>query len=86
MASRHLRTLAAVFEDPVRANILWRGVEAMFVYLGATVTSGAGSRVKIELNGVDAMFHRPHPQAQKETPKYAVRNARLFLTAAGVRP
>jgi hypothetical protein len=84
MASRHQRTFAAVFEDPVRANILWRDIEAMFVYLGATVTSGAGSRVRIELNGVDAVFHRPHPQ--KETKQRAVRNVRLFLTSVGVCP
>lgn len=84
MATRHLRTLAAVFEDPVRANILWRDVEAMFLYFGATVTSGAGSRVKVELNGVDAMFHRPH--LQKEAHQRAVRNVRLFLISAGVRP
>lgn len=83
MVSRHLRTLAAVFEDPVRANILWRDVEALIVYLGGTVTSAAGSRVKLELNGVDAVYHRPHPQ--KEARRRTIRNMRLFLTEAGVR-
>jgi hypothetical protein len=42
------------------------------------------SRVRIALNGVRAVFHRPHPQ--KETDKGAVRSMRRFLTEAGVTP
>ena len=84
MVSRHLRTLTAVFEDPVRANILWSDVEALIVYLGGTVRPRAGSRVRFELNGVGAVFHRPHPQ--KEAKRRAVRDMRLFLTETGVRP
>jgi len=84
MPSRHLRTLAEVFEDPVRANILWSDIEALFRYLGASVTSGAGSRVKIELNGADAVFHRPH--LRKEARRRTIRDVRLFLGSAGVRP
>jgi hypothetical protein len=84
MSQKHRRTLAAIFADPVRPNILWRDIEAMLLAGGAEITEGAGSRVRIALNGVRAVFHRPHPR--KETDKGAVRSMRRFLTEAGVTP
>lgn len=84
MGPKHRRTLQAVFEDPVRSSIAWRDIESMFSSLGAEVTEGAGSRVRIALNGVRAVFHRPHPQ--KETDKGAVKSVRRFLIEAGVGP
>jgi hypothetical protein len=42
----------------------------------------SGSRVAVELNGVPAVFHRPHPA--KEMDPAAVRQMRKFLTDAGV--
>ncbi|WP_315855755.1 type II toxin-antitoxin system HicA family toxin [Rhizobium leguminosarum] len=48
------------------------------------VSEGNGSRVRVALNGVRAVFHRPHPQ--KETDKGAVRSVRRFLQEAEIRP
>ncbi len=84
MNQKHRRTLEAVFDDPVRSNISWRDIEAMLEAAGAEITEGEGSRVRIALNGVRAVFHRPHPQ--KETDKGAVRSMRRFLTEAGETP
>jgi len=84
MSKKHRNTLQAIFADPIRANIAWRDIEAMLEAAGAEVTEGEGSRVRIVLNGVRAVFHRPHPQ--KETDKGAVRSMRRFLTEAGVTP
>ena len=84
MSQKHRRTLEAVFDDPVRSNIPWRDIEAMLGAAGAEITEGEGSRVRIALNGVRAVFHRPHPH--KETDKGAVRSMRRFLTEAGVPP
>lgn len=84
MKKKHRRTLEAVFDDPVRANIAWRDIEDMLEAAGAELSEGEGSRVRIVLNGVRAVFHRPHPQ--KETDKGAVRSMRRFLTEAGVTP
>jgi hypothetical protein len=78
------RTLEAIFEDPVRANIPWREIENLFLALGAEITEGSGSRVRVALHGVRAIFHRPHPQ--KETNKGAVKSVRRFLQEAGIRP
>ena len=82
--SKHGNTLQAIFADPVRANINWSEIESLLRHLGAEISEGAGSRVRISLNGVRAVFHRPHPQ--KETDKGAVKSMRRFLTEAGAKP
>jgi len=84
MGPRHKRTLKAIFDDPVRSNIAWRDIEAMLTSAGAEISEGEGSRVRIALSGVRAVFHRPHPQ--KETDKGAVKSMRRFLSEAGVKP
>lgn len=82
MRGRHRTTLEAVFADPVRANVLWADVEALFIAAGASISQGRGSRLRVSLNGVDAVFHRPHPR--KETDRGALRSVRRFLREAGV--
>lgn len=77
------KTLDAIFENPVRANIPWRDIESMLIALGAEVSEGSGSRVRIVLGEVKAVFHRPHPE--KETDKGAVKSMRRFLTEAGIQ-
>lgn len=84
MPSKYVKTLQAVFADPVRANIAWKDIEGMLKAYGAEISEGHGSRVRIALNGVRAVFHRPHPQ--KETDKGAVKSMRRFLNEAGVKP
>jgi len=81
---KHGQTLKTIFADPVRSNIRWSDIEAMLVARGAEISQGSGPRVRIALNGVRAVFHRPHPQ--KETDKGAVKSMRRFLTEAGVVP
>jgi hypothetical protein len=84
MNARHHKTLEAIFARPDRSDIAWRDIESLFVALGAEVTEGNGSRVRVALHGVRAVFHRPHPQ--KETEKGAVKSVRRFLLEAGVQP
>lgn len=84
MNQKHKNTLLAIFANPVRANVNWDDVEALLVAINAELTPGSGSRVRIALNGVRAVFHRPHPQ--KETDKGALKSMRRFLTTAGVTP
>jgi HicA toxin of bacterial toxin-antitoxin, len=82
--SKHLRTLERIFADPVRSDVRWTDVEALFVGLGAHVSEGRGSRMRVHLNGVDAVFHRPHPKP--DTDKGALKAVRRFLENAGVKP
>lgn len=84
MKAKHLATLRAIFETPSRANIAWSDIEALLVSLGAEVSEGSGSRVRIALNGVRAVFHRPHPR--RETDRGAVVSMRRFLQQAEVKP
>jgi len=82
--ARQDRVLKEIFADPVRASIKWSDIESLFAHHGADISEGAGSRVRVALNGVKAVFHRPHPQ--KETDKGAVKSVRRFLTEAGIKP
>jgi HicA toxin of bacterial toxin-antitoxin, len=82
--SHHRRTLARIFAEPTRADLRWRDIEAVLRAAGAEVSEGAGSRVRVALGGVRAVFHRPHPGP--ETSRGLVRAVRDFLAAAGVRP
>ena len=81
---KHQKTLHAIFTEPVRANIPWTDIEALLVALGAERDEGSGSRVRFVLNGIRAVFHRPHPQ--KETDRGAVKSVRRFLEEGGIRP
>jgi hypothetical protein len=84
MIGSHRRTLEAMFADPVRANVPWVVVEALLRAAGADITEGSGSRMRVSLNGIDAVFHRPHPR--KDTDKGALKSVRRFLREAGVEP
>jgi hypothetical protein len=84
MNAKQRRTLEAIFARPERADIAWRDIEALLISLGAEVSEGNGSRVRLALHGVRAVFHRPHPQ--KETNKGAVKSMRRFLQEAGIEP
>lgn len=84
MTKRHHRTLKAIFKVPVQSGVDWKDCERLLEHLGADISEGNGSRVRISLNGVRAVFHRPHPQ--KETDKGALMSLRKFLINAGCCP
>ena len=79
-----MKTLQDVFATPAKSNIPWRDIEKMLLALGAEVSEGRGSRVRIALNEVRAVFHRPHPR--KETDKGAVVSMKRFLLSANITP
>jgi predicted RNA binding protein YcfA (HicA-like mRNA interferase family) len=78
------KTLETIFEDPVSSKIEWSDIENLLAALGAEISEGKGSRVRIKLGDSRAVFHRPHPQ--KETDRGAVKSMRRFLRNAGVEP
>jgi hypothetical protein len=83
LSSKHLKTLRVIFEDPIRSDIEWTDIENLLIALGAELSEGRGSRVRVYLKGVRAVFHRPHPR--KETEKGALKSIRRFLTESGVQ-
>jgi hypothetical protein len=82
--SKHRRTLAAIFEHPTPASIVFADIEALIRALGGSVTARQGSRVRIELRGEQWRCHRPHPR--KEAKRYQVEEARELLERVGVKP
>lgn len=80
--NKHQKTLDKVFSNPVPQDIKWSDVESLFRALGCEITEGRGSRVRVELNGVLAVFHRPHPSP--DTDRGAVKSVKRFLETAGV--
>ncbi|HBJ84155.1 MAG TPA: hexulose-6-phosphate isomerase [Verrucomicrobiales bacterium] len=84
MNSKQKATLEAIFAKPVPGNLPWREIESLLSALGAEISEGSGSRVRIGLRGVRAVFHRPHPSPT--TDRGAVVSMRRFLIAAGVTP
>ena len=80
--NKQQKILELIFTNPVPANIIWQDIENLFTALGADVSQGSGSRVK--LNDVRGYFHEPHPD--KETDKGAVKSVREFLIKAGIEP
>lgn len=62
----------------------WVDIEKLIIHVGGVIEEGSGSRVRIHLNNVRAVFHRPHPQ--KETDKGSLKSMRRFLQECEVRP
>jgi hypothetical protein len=84
MNSKQQKTFELLFKNPIPSGILWPDIESLLVALDAEISEGAGSRLRVKLKGVRAVFHRPHPQ--KTTDKGAVGSVRRFLENAGVKP
>ena len=84
MNSHHRQTLDQVFSEPVPTDLRWGEIESLFRTLGAEISEGAGSRVRVAMGGARAVFHRPHPSP--DTKRSSVRAVREFLIVAGVRP
>lgn len=81
MSNRHTKTIKMIFKTPVSSAVRWSWIESLLEHLGAETSEGAGSRVRVELNGVKAVFHRPHPR--READKGTVVSVRRFLVNAG---
>jgi hypothetical protein len=84
MNKRQRQTLIRVFEKPDRSDIQWRDVEALFKALGGELSEGSGSRVRVALRDVRAVFHRSHPE--RAINKGMLKSVRRFLSEAGVNP
>jgi hypothetical protein len=81
MNKKQSRTLERVFKQRVQCDILWTDIEKLFQALGADISEGRGSRVRVALSDVRAVFHRPHPE--RVTNQSIVRSVRRFLKEAG---
>jgi HicA-like toxin of HicAB toxin-antitoxin system len=82
MNTKQRKTMKLIFKVPVPSDVRWPDIEALLEGFGAKIQEGNGSRVRVVLNGVRAVFHRPHPQ--NITDKGALVSVRKFLINAGI--
>ncbi|HSD33838.1 MAG TPA: type II toxin-antitoxin system HicA family toxin [Alphaproteobacteria bacterium] len=87
LSNRRCRILCAVFAQPTRSDVRWPDFVSLLLALGGSeVKSGktAGSRRRLELRGIRAVLHKPHPGSQMN--KGSLESARQFLQNAGATP
>lgn len=82
MNKKHQKTLDKIIEKPKRSDIPWKDIESLIIALGGEISEGKGSRVRIFMNGIRAVCHRPHQK--RVTDKGAVKSMRRFLKEAEV--
>lgn len=84
MSHKHAQFIRAIFHDPVSGNIHWREVETLLHHLGAEVENLSGARLRVMLNGVEGILHRPHHS--NVLGKQDVKSLREYLAHARVTP
>ncbi|MBX9810412.1 MAG: type II toxin-antitoxin system HicA family toxin [Burkholderiales bacterium] len=72
------------FHDPISGNIHWREIESLLHYLGAVIEPLSGARLRVKLNGVEGIPHRPHHSNTLD--KNGVKALREYLARAQVTP
>jgi len=76
MNRKQEKVLNDIFARPTRSDIVWIDIESLSHAFGTEITPGSGSRVRCALNGVKAIFHRPHPE--RITTKGTLEDVRRF--------
>jgi HicA toxin of bacterial toxin-antitoxin, len=84
MSHKHEQLIRAIFREPISGNIHWREVESLLHHLGATVEPLSGARVRVRLNGIEGVLHRPHHSNVLD--RQGVRNVRAYLAHSRVTP
>ena len=82
MSKEHKVTYQLIFTKPVPKNLLWDDFMSMLQHIGAEINTKSGSAVGVKLNGVYAVFHRPHPQ--KTIYQSDIKRICRFLLNAGI--
>jgi hypothetical protein len=84
MSRRHANLLRTVFHDPPSGNVHWRDIEALLKHVGAALEPISGARIRVHLNKMEAVLHRPHHSNTLDAS--ALLHVREFLARAGVTP
>jgi hypothetical protein len=84
MSRRAANLLHAIFHDPPSGNVHWRDVESLLKHVGASVEPISGARVRVKLNRMEGVLHRPHHSNVLDAS--ALMHVREFLVRAGVTP
>ncbi len=83
MSKHHATLIRALFHDPPAHNLHWRDIESLLRHVGAEMEPITGARLRVTLNGMEDVLHRPHGN---ELDRHSVQHIRAFLGRAGVTP
>lgn len=84
MSHKHEQLIRAIFREPSSGNIHWREIESLLSHLGATVEPLSRARLRVRLNGVEGILHRPHHSNVLD--RQGIRHVREYLAHAKVTP
>lgn len=84
MSRRHANLLRTIFHDPPSGNLHWREVESLLKHVGAELEPVSGARVRVRLNRMEDVLHRPHHSNVLDIS--AIKHLREFLARTGVTP
>lgn len=82
LSKKHRTTFAAIFQKPDRNDVDWDDFVALLTFIGAAIKYQGGSSVGVRLNGIYAVFHKPHPG--HEIYPTDLKRIRCFLKEAGI--
>lgn len=84
MSHKHEQLLRTLFHDPVSGNIHWREIESLLHHLGAEIEPLSGARLRVKLNRMEGILHRPHHGNTLD--RNSVQHLREYFGRAGVTP
>ena len=83
VSHKHENLIRAIFHEPPPHNLHWRDIERLLRHVGASVEPISGARVRVTLNRMEDVLHRPHGD---EVDRQSLLHVRAFLGRAGVTP
>ncbi len=84
MSRHHANLIRSLFHDSPSANVHWSEVESLLKHVGAAWEPISGARVRVKLNRMQDVLHRPHHRNALDAS--ALLHLRGFLARAGVTP
>lgn len=84
MSRHHAHLIRTLFHDPPSGNVHWREIESLLRHVGATLEPISGARIRMTLNRMEGVLHRPHHGNTLDAK--SILHLRGFLARAGVTP
>lgn len=84
MSRHHANLIRSVFHDPPSGNVHWREIESLLKHVGASLEPISGARIRVRLNHMESVLHRPHHSNVLDAS--SLLHLRAFLARAGVTP
>jgi hypothetical protein len=84
MSRHHANLIRTIFHDPPSHNVHWRDIESLLKHVGAAIEPLSGARVRVQIERVEGVLHRPHHSNVIGTS--TLLQVREILGRAGVTP